>query len=262
MKFLFLSLICLLSAQAFSQSVLEEIVKNDTLRVGMSLDQPPFCMKDEDGNAQGYDVELAMLLAESMDVELKIMVHPFPDLLDGLNAGKYDLVISGLTITPKRNIQANFAGPYMFSGKAVLAYKGKYANQKQNKLNSPKCTLVALSNSTSQNFVKNRLPNANTIYVESYEQAIAMMQTNKADALVTDRAVIEVLDKQYPKEHFKYSDDDLLSIEPIGVAIGRNEAQFLNLVENYLATLDKLGYLDELQAKWFAFAEWEKYLEK
>ena len=75
--------------------MLEKIVEANTLKVGMSLDQPPFCMKDEEGKPRGYDVEFAELLAEAMGVELEIVEYPFSDVLKGLKEIIPDIIING-----------------------------------------------------------------------------------------------------------------------------------------------------------------------
>jgi ABC-type amino acid transport substrate-binding protein len=65
-------------------------------------------------------VDLANLLANAMNVELKLVEMPFGELLEALEAGKVDVVMSGMTMTPERNLKAAFVGPYIISGKSIL----------------------------------------------------------------------------------------------------------------------------------------------
>ena len=62
----------------FSQSgkVLEKILKSGELRVGTSGSQPPFTMKAKDGTLIGYEIELARMLTDALNLKLKFMEFP------------------------------------------------------------------------------------------------------------------------------------------------------------------------------------------
>ena len=100
--------------------VLSRIVESNVLRVGTSGAQPPFSVKSKDGSLIGYEVDLAKLLANAMGVELKLVEMPFAELLLALEKGEVDVVMSGMTMTPARNLKAAFVGPYIISGKSIL----------------------------------------------------------------------------------------------------------------------------------------------
>ena len=94
-----------------TQNTLSNIIKNGEIRIGMTANQPPYSMKTKNGKLMGYEVDLANILAESMGVKLKIIELPFSELMPALQNGKVDAVMSGMTITPERNLNALFAGP-------------------------------------------------------------------------------------------------------------------------------------------------------
>ena len=100
--------------------VLAQIVKSGKIRVGMSGDQAPLNVKSKSGEIIGLEADLANLLASSMQVDLEIVQKPFAQLLPALEKGEVDLVMSGLTITPERNLRVAFVGPYFVSGKSIL----------------------------------------------------------------------------------------------------------------------------------------------
>ena len=102
-----------LSLPAFSQKVLSAILKKGEIRIGMTGTQPPFTMKSKSGELIGYEVDLAKALAKNMGVKLKLVEMPFSDLLGALKTGKVDAVKSGMTMTPERNLEVLFAGPYI-----------------------------------------------------------------------------------------------------------------------------------------------------
>ena len=103
---------------------LSRIVDSGEIRVGTSGEQPPLTMTARNGELIGLDVALSRVLAQSMGVEARFVRLPFRKLLDSLEAGEVDLVMSGMTITPARSRRATFVGPYYTSGKSILTRSG------------------------------------------------------------------------------------------------------------------------------------------
>jgi len=122
-KLLICIIVLIIPTLLFSQDgkVLNKILKSGELRVGTSGSQPPFTMKSKDGQLMGYEIELAKLLIDAMNIKLKFVEKPFSELLAALEKGEIDVIMSGMTITPERNLKATFAGPYIVSGKSILA---------------------------------------------------------------------------------------------------------------------------------------------
>lgn len=250
-------LLCVpLAASAGSSPVLERIVKSGTLRVGMSGDQPPLNMKSKSGEVIGMEVDLANLLASSMGVKLEIVEKPFGKLLGALQSGDVDMVMSGMTITPERNLKVAFVGPYFLSGKSVLTKSQKLAAiTEATPIDDPSVTLAALEGSTSQKFVEMVTPKAKLMTVGDYSAGVQAVLDDKADALVADYpiCVLSVL---------RHADDGLatlmtpLTIEPIGIALPADDALLLNLVQNYVTALQLTPAMEALRSRWFDDGSW------
>src|SRR6516225_12177676 len=144
--FLLMIVYCL---PAVSQKVLATIVKNGELRVGTSGNQPPYSMKSKTGELMGFEIDLAKALATNMGVKLKWVEMPFPELMDALKSNKIDAIMSGMTITPERNLIALFAGPYTISGKSILTKSSKVAALNDTGASGKKYKIVCLKGSTS-----------------------------------------------------------------------------------------------------------------
>ena len=95
-----------------SSPVTDRILAAGEIRVGMSGNQPPFNVMNRSGELMGMDVDLARGLARSLGVQERLVTMPFKDLLPALERGEVDVVFSGLTMTPQRNLKVAFAGPY------------------------------------------------------------------------------------------------------------------------------------------------------
>jgi polar amino acid transport system substrate-binding protein len=247
---------CLANASLAASPVLDRVVEHGVLRVAMSVDQPPFNVRSRDKSVIGFDVDLAKALAEAMQVDLEIVEIPFGDLLAGLTAGKADMVISGMTITPERTRQVSFIGPYTLSGKSLLTTAGiKGVVKDSTEFNNSEIRVVALKNSTSESFVQRNLPEADLQTISNYNEGIQMLLTGRIDAMVADVPILKLSMLRYPDAGLGMIEPPL-SIEPIGIAIPSNDAQFENLVRNYMFSFDRSGLTTRLYEKWFENNSW------
>ena len=161
-----------------------------------------------------------------------------------------------ITMTTRRNLKVAFVGPYFTSGKAFLTKKRTIAAVKEGAdLNRPNVTVTALKGSTSQEFVEAVMPRAKFIPAKTYDEAVAMVIEDKVDAMVADYAICVV-------SVFRYPDKGLVSIitpltyEPIGIALNADDSLLLNLVQNFLNTLETSGQMKEMKKRWFGNGSW------
>jgi polar amino acid transport system substrate-binding protein len=239
-----------------SSERLERILSRRELRVGLSGEQPPLNMRDKRGEVIGLEVDLVATLAQSMGLRARFVTMPFAELLGALAAGSVDMVISGMTITPERNARVAFAGPYIVSGKSVLTRAGTITDvASAAALDDPVRTYAALAGSTSERFVEESLPRATLVSTPDYETAVQMVVDGKVDALVADFPFCEFAVLRHPRAGLT-SLATPFTIEPLGIALPADDPLLVNLVENYLSTLEHTGILTQLKAKWFSPGDW------
>jgi len=232
-------------------STLDHIQKKGELVVGTSGDMPPLNMTTKDGEIIGLEPDIAKLIADGMGVKLRFEKMPFSKLLEALESGKVDIILSEMTITSKRNLKVAFVGPYFISGKSVLAKKEKINSIKNiNDLNNAQTTITALKGSTSQLLVQNKIPNAKFIPAENYDEAVKQVINGKVDALVAGYPICLVSTHRYPKQNLSAVFPPF-TYEPIGIAMPPNDPQLINWFENFITTLNGSGKLKELIKKWF-----------
>jgi polar amino acid transport system substrate-binding protein len=248
--------LALSGASVASSPVLGRVVDSGVLRVGMSADQPPFNFHGRAKTVIGFDSELAQALAGAMQVKLEIVEIPFGDLLAALTGGRVDMVMSGMAITPERSTRVHFIGPYTMSGKSMLTtsrIKGVVKDPAQ--FNDPGIRVVALKNSTSEVFVRRNLPEASLATITYYNEGIEQLLTGEIDAMVADIPILRLSMLRNPGAGLGIIDPPI-SVEPIGIAIPDSDAQFANLVRNYLSAFEKTGLTKQLREKWFEQDDW------
>jgi polar amino acid transport system substrate-binding protein len=235
--------------------VLAQIAKTGKIRIGMSGGQPPYNVVSREGKLIGMDVDIAGLLAKSLDVQLDLVQMKFNELLPALESGKIDLVISGMTATLQRNMRAAFVGPYHITGKSILTRSETIAALGSNDLNREDLRIAALKGSTSEDFVRRVAPNAKVVATDTYDDAIDKLLANKAELFVADASIIMLSIMRWPDAGLTAAQRPL-TIEPIGIAVPASDPLLLNLVENYMSALESSGALEKLEEKWFKSGGW------
>lgn len=239
---------------------LERIEKRGSLLVGTAANMPPLNMTTKKGRMGGLDIDLAHLIAGAMGVELKLVKKNFSELLPALEAGEVDMVISGMTITPDRNRKVAFVGPYHITGKSVLTKTQFIAKAgRPEDLNSSKFHFTALAGSTSEQLVKDIMPDAKLTPVDNYDDGVAMVLNDQADAMVSDfhACLLAILRNQGAgliplMTPFTY--------EPLGIALPPGDSHLINWMDNILGMLADSGDLDELKAVWVKDSRWIREL--
>jgi ABC-type amino acid transport substrate-binding protein len=251
-----LGLALILSSTALrAGDTLDRVVGQRTLVVGMSADQPPMNALNRQGRYMGFDVDLASALANAMRVELKIEKIPFGGLMDALEDGRIDMIVSGMAITPERSRSASFVGPYMLSGKSILATETAITEFAFGDLAAKAVKLLALKNSTSATFVREAAPNATLVEVDDYAAAIDMLLAGEAAGLVADEITCKLAVLRNPDAGLVTLEKPL-TVEPFGIAIDADDVEFVNLVQNYVRAYEGTGLLTALRKKWLESSSW------
>ncbi len=236
--------------------VLDRILAKKELVVGTAADMPPLNMTLKDGRIVGMEVDIATRMAASIEVKLTLKPMHFNDLLPALEAGQVDLILSGMTMTPRRNTQVAFAGPYYGSGKSVLIKQENAGSlQSTEMMNRPEVTMAALKGSTSQRFLEQFAPNAKLVLADDYDQAVALVLADKVRALVADYPFCKVAVYRYPDKGLTTLQSPL-NYEPIGIALSPSDPLLLNWAQNFVTVLINSGELSALQRKWFEDTSW------
>jgi polar amino acid transport system substrate-binding protein len=117
------------SAQAQPENLIDNIKKRGKLQVGFAS-FVPWAMRDKQGNWVGFEIDVANKVAQDLGVRLELIPTAWDAIIPSLIAGKFDVIIGGLTITPQRQEQVDFTAPYSTSGQGIAASKQLAANLK------------------------------------------------------------------------------------------------------------------------------------
>ena len=102
-----------MTAQNIPADILASARASGVIRIANTQSSPPWSLIDDKLQPAGYDVEMAKEVARRIGVAKVVFVaDSFKNFVEGLKAGKYDMVMNDLTPSPEREKQVDFAAPY------------------------------------------------------------------------------------------------------------------------------------------------------
>lgn len=236
-----------------NQTALEQIKKNKKLVVATSPDYPPFeFMVSENGKSKivGADIDLAQKIADKLGVELELKAMDFDALLPALQAGKVDMVITGMTPNEKRKKAVDFSDIYFKGENAVIVNAkdaGKFTSEDQLK----KAKLGVQKGSTQETYVKDNLKVTNYKALVAVPDLIADMKNGNIDAVVLNSKVAGINVTKYDGikvvENLKLTSGG--DEEAMAVAIKKGDnADLIKLTNEVIKELQDGGEYDKILA--------------
>ena len=250
--------------ELWKKSTLNAILQRGELRVGMEPGYMPFEMKDKKGRIIGYDVDMAKKMAKEMGVKLKLVPTAWDGIIAGLLTNKYDIIMSGMTITQQRNLKINFADPYVVVGQTIMIRKelaGKVKSAAD--LDKPEYTVVTKLGVTGEIATRKFFKKAKIITFETESDAVSEVLNGKADGIVYDQPYNIVFMTNKGKDALVHLDTPL-TYEPLGWAIRKGDPDFLNWLNNFLRQMkgDKVvDFHEKLNQKWLKDTTWLKRVQ-
>ncbi len=178
------------SAQS-SDSKMAEVLKRGKVIVGVTSEVPPFGAVDDKGNLEGFDIDVARLVAKALfedpnKIELKKIA--FPARWNAVASGEVDFGIMVTTIWPDRLARVNFTRGYIRSGLSVLA-RSDVASKSWAELNNAQYTIAILDTPSERKLRAQYLPNAKEIILGSEADMLTAVRTGRAQGLFIDAPV-------------------------------------------------------------------------
>ncbi|WP_143145537.1 transporter substrate-binding domain-containing protein [Desulfovibrio litoralis] len=238
------------------KSTINKILSRGEIRVGIDAGYMPFEMVNKKGDFIGFDIDLGKELAKAMGVKFVPVNTDFDGQIPALLTGKFDIAISGMTITPERNLKIAFSDPYIVIGQTILLNKkheGKITSWEQ--LNDPQYTVAARQGTTSEFVTKRLLSKANYKSFEKEVDGALDVVNDRADAWVYDMPFNVVFMAEQGKGKVIHLDKPF-TYEPLGIALQQGDPDFVNFLNNFLRQIKNDGRYDRMYKKWIDSTEW------
>ena len=237
-------------------TTIEKILERGYINIGTSGTQFPFSFKDESGNLQGIDIELAKDLAKEIGVDVKFVETDIDKSIPNLLEKKVDIIFSGYSITSERNTKILFTNSYYQTGKAILSRVPEIKSGNKKFINTESVTLVIINNSSSLEYTKANYPSATIITGKDITECKEILFSGKADGYIGDYELCENLffsDRNNGDYGFKNL-GTAKNHEFIGAAVSPEDFLFYNLVNNFVKKIDKKTQDQKIEESWLKYA--------
>jgi polar amino acid transport system substrate-binding protein len=259
MKHRFLNLITAISSTSLAIAFLtitpptlarewSEIKSEEELKVAVKDNLRPLGFIDEVGNLTGLEIDIARKLAEELlgdRAAIEFLAVNNKERLKVILDDEADLAIARVAVTTPRSRIVNFSPYYYLDGTGIVTKN----NQIKNANSFPLKRIAVLNNSVTIAVVRNRLPNVTLIGVNSYQEALELVETNQADAFAGDRSILTGWTQEYPAYRLlpeRLSGAALAVVMPKGLQY----KELRSKVNQAIADWKKSGWLEERIEYW------------
>jgi len=179
---------------------LDDIAARGVLRVGSTGDYKPFSYRPAGGEFMGMDVELADELAQALGVRLQLVPTTWSTLLADLGADKFDLALSGVSVTAERQRLALFSVPYLHDGKTPITRCENVARfQTLAQIDQPGVRLIVNPGGTNERYARAQAPRAQlTVYPDNVT-IFGQIVSGAADLMMTDAIETRLQQRLHPQ---------------------------------------------------------------
>jgi len=230
---------------ATAQSV-ADIQKKGELTVGMLVDFPPYGTTNAQNQPDGYDADVARLLARDWGVKLRIVPVTGPNRIPFLLTNKVDLLVASLAISPERAKQVDFSMPYatasvVLYGVSKTEIKGPadFRNKR-----------LGVARASTQDVALTAIAPEGT-QIRRFDDDATTMQallSGQVDAIGCSTTVAAQIAKRAPAN--TYEQKLVLTEQRMGIALRPGQAGLKKAVDDFVARHKADGELNKLYQKW------------
>jgi polar amino acid transport system substrate-binding protein len=226
------------------------LVTPGALTIGSDMSYPP--QEFDPNNPQGFDLDLGKALAQAMCLQVKYVNQGFAGIIPALNARKFDVIMSAMTITDARKQVVSFV-PYFNAGEAVVAKKSRHFHITEL---TQLCGLtVAVEDGTAEedeakSSIDPKCPAGKQLNLKVYPtdtDAFAQLLKGTVDAHFTDDPVAYYDAKRNSGLQIV---SPVLETAPEGIAVRKTDAALVNAVQAALTSLEKNGTYTRILKSW------------
>ncbi|PSJ46484.1 ABC transporter substrate-binding protein [Zobellella endophytica] len=227
----------------------------DRLVVATEGAYPPFSYIDEQGRLTGFDVDIALALCRAMAAECELVTERWDRLLDGLEQGRFDMVVASMARTEARARRADFSDHYYRTHSVFVGAAGNLTHATPEHLAGLR---IATGTGTIQAaFLQRHYGASELLLSESQEQALDWLRTGKADLVLSDTINLLGFLQSREGEHFDYVGeplaDDLLKAEA-RIAVAKGNPALLERINQAIVTIRLNGSYDHINRQYIPFS--------
>lgn len=228
---------------------LDDIKNSGKIVIGVFSDKSPFGFVDENGEYQGYDVELARQIGTDLGVDVEFVSTEAANRVEYLETNKVDLILANFTVTDERAEKVDFAEPYMNVALGVVSHKDNVVTDLSQVGDR---TVIVISGTTAETYLTKHNPDLKLEKYDTYAAAKTAFENNKDAVWANDNTEVIAFAKSSGSDEYVVGIDELGDKDTIAPAVAKGNSELLDWVNNEL---------NDLGAKKFFHSDYEKTLK-
>lgn len=242
-----LALAC--SAFAADARSLDDIIADGTIRVGVQPNNPPMSSYGESNELEGFDIDVAQMLADAIGVKLELVPTESSQRVPFLISDRIDFSLGALTRTTEREKVIDFTVPLHTEAMATLT-TDKVTVESWKDLNSKDFTLANMRGNWSVDFLKEELPEANVLLVDTIADTVRSVAQGRADAIVENIDFFFKFTENYPNVKWRVIPDTVF-VAYCGVGVSQGNDDLRRILNVALYDLHSTNKINESWEKWY-----------
>ena len=252
---LLLAVILVLSLAACTSTAKDDEPASDAsdaakLTMATEATFPPYEYYDGDAIV-GIDVEVAQAIAEKLGMELEVTDIAFDSIIPGIQTGKYDMGMAGMTVTDERKEQVSFSDSYATGVQVVIVRDGSAITSVDDLLADGANTVVGTqAGTTGFLYATSDIEEAGLGTVKSFGKttdAVEALKNGQVDCVILDNEPAKALVAANEGLHIL---DTEYAVEDYAIAIAKENTALLEKVNNALSELKADGTLQSIIDKY------------
>lgn len=227
---------------------LADIRARGKIVIAMEGTWAPWTYHDETGVLTGYDVEVGRKIAEKIGVKAEFVEGKWDGLLAGLDAGRYDLMINGVDVTPERAKVYDFSEPYAYNRMVVIVDGNRTDISSMADLKG-KNTANTISSTYAEEAEKH---GAKVTGVDDLNQTFELLLSGRIDATLNSEVTFYDYMRAHPDARIKIATvSDNVTEVAIPIRKGEATASLRAVVNETIRGMRESGELAALSKRFF-----------
>jgi glutamate transport system substrate-binding protein len=220
-------------------TTMAELAEAGSIRVGTKFDQPGFGLENLEGEVEGFDVEVAKIIAGALGIapeDIEWVQTPSAVREEVLEGDEVDMVVATYTINDERAERITFAGPYYEAGQQIMvAADNDEITGPESFTENPDLTVCSVTGSTPSEQIRPYLADVGSqlTLFDEYSQCADSLSNGQVDAVTTDNVILLGFVSESGGE-FKLVGEQFTE-EPYGIGIQKGDVEFCEFINETLA---------------------------
>lgn len=239
----------LTAVAAHAEDLLDSVKQAGVLKIGLEGTYPPFDSRNAQGELVGFDVDVAKAVAAKLGVKPEFIPTEWSGIIAALQAGKFDVIVNQVTITPQRQQALDFSQPYTYSAAQLIQRSDdKRQFTSLDEFKGDKKLGVTLGTNYDQ--MARAVPGINVQTYPGAPEKLRDLAAKRIDATIDDRLMLPYIIKTSqlplrPGAVLKGANQDM------GIPFRKGNPKFEKAINDALTSLKQDGTLKKISEHWF-----------